>query len=208
MKTYSKSILCLSLLGLLAAPVYAAETSAGNFFFKPYVGADYQYTNVNYEDDIGGTGINGDDIANDSLHGVHLHVGARVHKHLGIEAGYLWGDEADKTNVLGTGINTKTSVHGFTLDALGYLPVGDSGKFELIGTVGISHLTGEVEASAPGLGTGSIDETETMGRFGGGAQYWLTDNLNVRGLVRYQAADFDGAVKDAVTANLGLNFQF
>ncbi len=205
MKPYLKTTLYLSALALLSAP---AQANTPNFFFKPYVGADYQFTSVNYEDDIGGTGINGDDIANDSLHGVHLHVGARVHKHLGIEAGYIWGDEADKTNVLSTGINTKTSVHGFTLDALGYLPVGDSGKFEFIGTVGISHLTGEVEASAPGLGTGSIDETETKARFGGGVQYWLTDNLNVRGLVRYQGADFDGAVKDAVTANLGVNFQF
>jgi hypothetical protein len=207
MRALLKSTICLSMLAFLAMPAQAAETPA-DFFFKPYVGADYQYTGVNYEEDIAGTGINGDDIANDSLHGVNLHVGARVHKHLGFEAGYLWSDEADKNNVLGTGINTKTSVKGFTFDALGYLPVDDAGRLELIGTVGISHLKGEVEASAPGLATGSVDDTETKPRFGGGAQYWLTDHLNVRGLVRYQSADFDGTVKDAVTANLGLNFQF
>lgn len=205
MKPYLKTTLCLSALALLSAP---AQADTSNFFFKPYIGADYQYTSVNYEDDIAGTGINGDDIANDSLHGVNLHLGARVHRNLGFEAGYLWTDEADKSNVLGTGINTKTSVKGFTFDALGYLPVDDAGKLELIGTVGVSHFKAEVEASAPGLGTGSIDSTETKPRFGGGAQYWFTDNLNVRGLVRYQGADFDGAVKNAVTANLGLNFQF
>lgn len=52
MKTYLKSILCLSAL-LLAAPTYAADTGSG-FFFKPYAGADYQFTGVNYEDNIGG----------------------------------------------------------------------------------------------------------------------------------------------------------
>jgi len=203
MKTYLKTILCFSALGLLTAPAHAADAPSG-FFFKPTVGADYQYTGVNYESNLFGTGVSGSDLASESLNGVNVHVGARVHKYLGFEAGYLWTDNADKSNILGTGLDSKVNVKGFNFDVLGYLPVDDAGKFELIGTVGVSRL--KASFSIPTIG--STDDTETKGRFGGGAQYWLTDNINVRGLVRYQGADFGGTVKDAVTANLGLNFQF
>lgn len=40
------------------------------------------------------------------------------------------------------------------------------------------------------------------------AKYWLTNNVNARGLVRYQGADFDGLAENAVIGNAGLNFQF
>lgn len=40
------------------------------------------------------------------------------------------------------------------------------------------------------------------------AQYWLTDNIKVRGIVRYQGADFDDVVDSAIIGNAGLNFQF
>lgn len=194
----------------LAAPKAAAPktaeisppASSGEFFFKPYVGADYQYVVVNY-DDIPGTAFNYGDIAEDTLHGANIHVGARVHKHLGFELGYLWTDSADKTL---PGGSTSVEFSGFTLDAMGYAPLTD--KVELIGTVGVAHLKGEATGTVTGVGTASADETETMPRIGVGAQVWLTENINARGLVRYQAADFDGTLKDMVMASAGLNFQF
>jgi opacity protein-like surface antigen len=171
--------------------------------FKPYVGVDYQYTNVNYQD-YPALGINGGDLAEDDMHGFNIHAGARLHQNFGIEAGFSWSESDDKNNILGTGINSQVSVYGANLDALGYIPVTE--KFELIGTVGLSYLTAKIDFS--GAATATDDESEIKGRIGAGAQYWITENINARGIVRYQGADFDDSADGAVVANIGLNYQF
>lgn len=195
-------IAALTTATMLTSAAYAANAPDG-FFFKPYVGAAYDYVHANYRSQ---NGISGSDIASDSLNGADFHVGARIHKYFGIEGSYLWTADASKNNVLGTNINTKVNVRGFALDGMGYLPIDGAGKFELIGTIGVSRLTGGLSLS--GSATGSGHESEIKGRFGGGAQYWLTDNLNVRGLVRYQGADFSGDLNNAIITGLGLNWQF
>lgn len=193
-------------LSILLPLLLTTNAYASDFYFKPYVGANYDYAKLDYQD-IPGTGLNGSDIASDSLNGADVHIGARVHKYLGFEASYLWTADSTKDNVLNTGVNTKVNVRGETLDAMGYLPIDEKGKFELIGTVGVSHLRAHANFSALGA-NGSDSETETKGRFGGGAQYWLSDNINARGIVRYQGADFDGDLNNAIIASIGLNYQF
>ena len=168
-----------------AAPTTAATqgtssfASDNGFFFKPYVGADYEYSNVNYSSGNGG-------IFARSLNGGDVHVGARVHKYLGFEASYFDTAKSDKNNVLGLGINTTVKLQGEAFDVMGYIPVAP--KLELIGTVGVAHTQAKGTASAVGAIT--VSASENKGRFGGGAQYWIDDNLNVRGLLRYQDADF------------------
>lgn len=181
-------LLLAASLMLIAYQANAADTG---FFFKPTIGADYQYTNVDYT-------TAADAVLNDSLHGANIHVGARVHRNLGFEAGYSWTADADRT----VGIKRSVNVQGFNFDALGYLPVDDGGKFELIATAGVTNLKGKV------TGTTSTSDTETKFRAGGGAQFWIMPNLNVRGLVRYQDADFNGIAKSAIVADAGLNWQF
>lgn len=203
---------------LTALIISAAATQANadglpstqpGWFLKPYVGADYQYTHLDYKD-------SGGDVLPESLNGGDVHVGARVNKYLGFEAGYTLNSSASKDNILGTGINSKVKLDGGTLDALGYLPVTSDGKVELIGTVGVTRLEGKVDLS--GTAAGNASEWETKGRIGGGAEYWLTDNLNLRGLVRYQGASFSDignkvglagtGANNAVIANLGVNYEF
>lgn len=181
-----------------STPVMAIEYPTG-FFFKPYMGADYDYMHVSYKD-------GGGDVLKSNLNGFDIHAGARVNKYLGFEGSYLWTANADKDNVLGSGIDTSVNVRGFTLDALGYLPVTSDNKLELIGTVGVSRL--KAEFSATGIVGVSGSETEYKPRFGAGAEYWVTDNSNLRGLVRYQAADFDDNASHAIVASVGLNYQF
>lgn len=178
-------VLCL----LVSMNAYASD-----FYFKPYVGADYDYTSINYND-------NADSILSDSLSGGDVHIGARIHKYLGFEASYF--DTASSSKNVGI-LNTNVKLEGYTLDAMGYLPVAD--KVELIGTAGVSRLKATLSLSGLLSGTGS--DWETKARMGGGAQYWITDNLNVRGLVRYQGANFSGIVNNAVISSLGLNWQF
>jgi len=199
-------IASLAAATMLTGAAYAANapvTMSDGFFFKPYVGADYQYSYLSYPSV---DGLSGSDFASDSMNGFDLHVGARVHKYLGIEAGYMWNETPSKNNILGTGINDKVNIKGFTLDAMGYLPVDEAGKFELIGTAGVSRLKGG--AKFTGAFVENDSESETKGRIGGGAQYWITDSLNVRGLVRYQGVNFSDSINNDTIASLGLNWQF
>lgn len=179
----------------LTMPFQAYAVDNG-FFFKPNVGADYQYNNVNYDNGF-------DVLADDTLHGANVHIGARVHKYLGFEAGYLWTADADKT--FPSSAKSTVNLEGFNFDALGYLPIDDAGRFELIGTAGITHLKAKFSVPAVPF---TASDSETKFRAGGGAQFWITPNLNVRGLVRYQDANFSNTVKHIVEANAGLNWQF
>lgn len=201
------ALLCQTALAAEPASVTTVAPNNLGLFFKPYIGVDYQYIGANYKS-IPGTTLNFGDVIADSFHGIHGHVGARVHRNAGFEFGYLWTDEENKTTttILGP-LNVAANVEGFTFDALGYIPVGASEKFEVIGTVGLSILTANVRATVGTL-AGAGDETEANIRAGGGFQYWLTDNVAARTLVRYQGADFNGVLDNAIAVNAGLNYQF
>ena len=191
------AIYTLTLGTILMSGAAQADDWTSNFYFKAYVGGDYQYTHIDYSD-------GNSDVLDKNLNGGDVHIGARVNQYLGFEAGYEDTAYSTKDNVLGSGFNTKIKLQGYTLDALGYLPVTDDKKLELIGTAGVTRL--EAKLDIPGIGNGN--EWETKGRVGGGAQYWVSDNLNVRGLVRYQGADFDDTANNAIVGTIGVNYQF
>lgn len=193
------------LLTIMALLPFGASADDG-FYFKPYVGADYENFSINYNS-LPGTAFNYGDFYSDSLDGGDVHVGARVHKYLGFEAGYFDTASQSKSNILGTTASSSIKSNGGTLDAMGYLPIGDAQKFELIGTAGVAYTTAKISLNFSGAAS-SASKSETKGRIGGGAQYWITDNLNIRGLVRYQDADFDGIANNVVISSLGLNWQF
>ncbi len=204
---FSKFTVFVSVLAIGAASANAASTKpvvSADFFFKPYVGADYQFNKYGNKDQpLFGAGVQSDDISDISLNGGNIHVGARIHKNMGVELGYFQTETAKKTNSALFVGETETDAKGATLDLLGYYPV--SKELELIGTVGVSYAKMTLGGSAV---TAVSDEEEIKPRIGAGAQYWLTDNINTRGLVRYQGADFDDNVSDAVFATVGLNYQF
>jgi opacity protein-like surface antigen len=177
----------------------SAGSSMGDngFFFKPYVGADYQYSRYSYKNGV-------DQFFSDSFSGGDVHIGARVHKYLGFEASYFDTAKGNKTNIQGSGINTSTKFQGESLDAMGYLPLASS-KAELIGLVGVNHTKGSI--SATGALNGSSAGNKTFAEFGGGAQYWITDNLNARLLERYEDISHDD-VNSAWVTSVGLNWQF
>lgn len=197
-----KRIVCSLAVVSMAVSAQAASPSTSNndFFFKPYVGADYDQVHVNYKDDS-------DSVLNDNINGGDIHVGARVHQNLGFELGYLDSTKSSKDNLLGSGLNSNVKVNGETVDALGYLPIGAPHTLELIGTAGVSRL--EASSSYTGaLSSLGSSKTEVKGRVGAGAQYWLTDNLNARAIVRYQGADFGDVADNAIVSSVGLNWQF
>lgn len=220
MKT--KTIKSAAFVAALAAlPLFTSPAQAeGLKDLNPYVGIDVQRSVYNYsnEDLGGGIVIDNDTLLEDSLDGLNIHAGVRPYKHFGAELGYFRtreesknisaGDTVGPGLVAGTDFSTDVQIQGITLDALGYLPLGEEERFELIGTAGLSWSKADGSLTIPGVGSASVDESEIGFRIGGGAQVNLTDNVNVRGLARYQTADFDGVADNAWTYALGLNYSF
>src|ERR1017187_6299459 len=71
------------------------------FFFKPYVGDDYQSPTLDYHGVTGSSFNYGQFFAN-SFNGGDVHIGARVHKYLGFEASYYQTASESKSALLGT----------------------------------------------------------------------------------------------------------
>lgn len=204
-------------LGLAMIAGFAPVAQAEEFFkFKPYVGIDLQHQAVDYNSDIdlgGGMLLDGNSVLEDGLNGINIHVGNRFNKYFGGELGYFRtqnesksiaaGDSVGNGLVAATDFKTDVQLQGITLDALGYLPLGASERFELIGTAGVSWI--KAEAKLDGV---SDDSSELGYRVGAGAQFNVTEKVNLRGLVRYQSADFDGIADDAYTYSVGMNYSF
>lgn len=207
----------LATLPLLSPSARAEETTAS---LKPYVGFDLLRSVYDYgEEDLGGgVVLDGGALLDDTLDGLNIHAGIRPHRNFGVELGYFRTRKADKDisagSTIGPGLvaatdfSTDTRVQGVTLDALGYLPLGEAGRFELIGTAGLSWSKADASLTIPGIGSESVDDSEIGFRAGAGAQANLTDRINIRGLARYQTASFDDVADHAWTCTLGLNYSF
>lgn len=173
--------------------------SANDLNFHPYGGVDYQHVGISYASPYG-------NYLSDSLNGFDIHAGIRAWNYFGAELGYMWTADGTKNNLAGiNGLNSSVNTQGVTLDAMGYVPISTSGV-ELIGTTGVGFLTDHVSLAYAGL-SDSGDKSDTAFRIGGGAQYWFTNNVNVRGLLRYQTSSVS-EIDSALMLNVGLNYQF
>lgn len=182
--------------------VPSAKAADNGWFFKPYVGADFErYSwDYDYDDDYG---YNPDVVLEDKFNNYNFHLGARVHKHLGVEVGYGISSSEKKTVTDSDG-NELSKVDlqfkGWNLDLLGYLPLGEEERFELIATTGVARTKAEADGHL--LGRQPTDVTETGWRLGGGFQYYFTDYLSARMLARYHSYSGD----NAWSLGVGLNF--
>ncbi len=212
MKKFAYTAACLA---LLAAPAQAAD-----FISKPYIGIDLQHTNYDYNSNInlgGGNFVNANTILNDIQNGFNIHVGNRFTENFGAEFGAFYNRSNNKNiangavigagpTVTGAAFSTDVKTYGLTLDGLGFLPLGS--KFDLIGTVGLTWTKASAKVVIPAIGSASDTTSEIGYRGGGGGQINITDKISVRGLARYQSADFDNVAKSAWTYTLGLNYSF
>jgi len=170
----------LLMLGMAAfALVMMLTTMANAQEFKPYVGVDYQYTQLN---DV----TSGED----NLKSGNLHIGTKVHQNLGFEAGV-------SKSVAEVTAGSKVDLTVYNVDAIGYLPVTQ--KLDLLGTVGVTYTILDSNTVA--------SENEYGYAVGTGVSYALTDKVAVRSLIRYEDTDLntigsnDGAFKYTVGAN-------
>lgn len=200
------------------APAQAPAPKEDNRSNSYYIGFDLQQHNIDYDNGL-------DAALDDRLNGANIYVGRRFNKNFGAELGYFRTQEDSKaigldisgiTGTPGDVINsTEIMAQGVTLDGLGYLPLDSAGRFELIGTAGVSWIKADLTVNGILYGTAvsaSDDESEFGYRAGAGAQYGITDRLNLRGLARYQSMDFGSSgfdvANNAWIYSLGANYSF
>lgn len=201
-----------------AAMTAALSSTAQAQEINPYVGFDLQHYSINYDNGL-------DEALDGGLFGGNIHIGNRFNEHFGLELGYFRMREGSKnvnfdlsgaTGTPGDALtSTDVKAQGFSLDGMGYFPVGEKKSIELIGTAGISWTKAELTLNGTVNGVaGSVsdDQSEFGYRAGAGAQFHLTDQVSLRGLVRYQSMGFDSSGFD-VTDNAwiysaGVNYSF
>lgn len=206
-----------SLLALASLSIAASANATDLKQLNPYIGVDLQHTAYEFSD-TSSTSASPDLLLEDALNGFNIHAGVRPYKNLGVEVGFFNNLEETKSIASGSAVgggltaatdfSTDISSFGFTADVIGYLPIDKKERFELIGTTGVSWTKAEITLNVPTVGNASESDSEFGFRIGGGAQYKLTEKFNVRGLARYQTADFSGLVDSATTFSVGLNYNF
>ncbi len=171
---------------LAAVSAFAFASSASAMEFKPYVAADYTYT------DAQAATFNA---------GGKVAVGTDYNKYFGTEVFYQFTD-SDRVNT-GSGTD-ETSLRSYGLDLYGYLPLGCDQVFSLVGTAGIANLDFKDKTD------GAQRETENgLGyRLGAGVQYSFTDNLAVRALYRYTFTDKVNGLDHIDEGSLGIKYNF
>lgn len=135
--------------------------------------------------------------------GVSAIAGTRLHENFGAEVGItgLTGKKVHITNAAKSSLKTRS--HNLHADVLGYVPV--SKEVDLIGSVGVGHLTTKVSGNVSQEKV-SMKSSKAGLRVGLGAQYKLCDNINARFMVRHQKGN--KFVKSVNSAGLGLFYQF
>lgn len=159
-----KKIIVATALGLVALGSVANAAEKGDF--TPYVGMDYTYSDVNVKQD------------RPHYNSGSINVGTLYNRYFGTELFYQHSDTHKESNGAD---KSKTSLQGYGLDLMGYLPLGCDQKFSLIGTVGIAQYTVHKEYSFA-----KNTRDHGMGyRAGVGAMYNIDDNWSIRALARY-----------------------
>ena len=162
--------IAISALGCATLPAHAADNGI-------YLGGSVGGSSVQYKDNLDGTPIDFDA----SSTGYKLIAGWRFLDWLSVEANYLDLGTGDD-RVLGEKI--ESDVSGFSVSALGFLPIGPVDLFARVGAV-----NWDAELKAPGFGERVSDDGTDL-TYGVGAQFRVW-SLSLRG--EYEIFDIDGA---------------
>ena len=174
---------------LAAVSAIALATSANALEFRPYVGAQYNLTSASVKD-----------MPNMDMHSYSVFVGTDYNRYFGTEVFY---QNSNKWHKVINGEKTKVDFEAYGLDAYGYLPLGCDRVFSLLGTAGIANYDFDVaDNNAKG-------EDNGLGyRLGADMQYNITNNIAVRGIVRYIWADKLDNTDHMMEYSLGAKYSF
>ena len=179
----------IALLAAVSAIVLAGNANA--LEFRPYVGAQYNATHVNYKNAV----------TNVDLNSYSVFVGTDYNRFFGTEVFY---QNSNKWHKVIDGDKKKLDFAAYGLDGYAYLPLGCDRVFSLFATAGIANYDFDEASDANGKG----DDNGLGYRLGAGAQYNITNNVAVRALGRYIWTDKLDQMDHMAEFSMGLKYSF
>lgn len=140
--------------------------------------------------------------------GVDARGGYRFGPHLALEGQFQWNSDFDQHVVEGgrkTGQSIATT--GFTVNAVGYWPVGPVHPY-VVGGLGFLRASGPIAPPAAGFQLADSDETAFAARVGAGFETWVTDHLTLAMGLTYVVPTADIARLQHLAWDWGFRWHF
>ena len=192
-------------IGLLAAALCLFSADAGAAFVSPYVGADYNYSSLNF-------GRESEDFYADNFNSLGVVAGVKLLSFLSVEGFYQQSENKDNTVrnhfVEGDEFSTKLKLKSYGVDLVG--DVLNLGIVEILSSVGYGYYDADVTNTVNINGVGgrrSFNEEGNGLRLGIGGQINPLPSLGFRAMFRYIVTDMD-AVKNMKEVTVGVRYYF
>ena len=192
-------------IGLLAAALCLFSADAGAAFVSPYVGADYNYSSLNF-------GRESEDFYADNFNSLGVVAGVKLLSFLSVEGFYQQSENKDNTVrnhfVEGDEFSTKLKLKSYGVDLVG--DVLNLGIVEILFSVGYGYYDADVTNTVNINGVGgrrSFNEEGNGLRLGIGGQINPLPSLGIRAMFRYTVTDMD-AVKNMKEVTVGVRYYF
>lgn len=230
-----------------SASLLAFGAVAGNLFEQcdlvPYVGADAQWRHMEFK-----KGFGKDQTKSNYPQG-NIYLGLKLNQYLGLEAGYERAKTLKRdTSALGSDvnfgavfvpgapnqllqINTKTKLRAFHANVVGFLPICEEYRLQLIGSLGIARVNINTSRNVISVDNIALTDTEAASvqqvfskkkwvpRIGIGLQHMLTCQLGVRAMANWEGTSmtlktldslpvFSARTKNSLNLGLGLFYNF
>lgn len=192
-------------IGLLAAALCLFSADAGAAFVSPYVGADYNYSSLNF-------GRESEDFYADNFNSLGVVAGVKLLSFLSVEGFYQQSENKDNTVrnhfVEGDEFSTKLKLKSYGVDLVG--DVLNLGIVEILSSVGYGYYDADVTNTVNINGVGgrrSFNEEGNGLRLGIGGQINPLPSLGIRAMFRYTVTDMD-AVKNMKDVTVGVRYYF
>lgn len=192
-------------LGILTVLLCLFSHNAGAFLLSPYVGADYNYSKLNF-------GSKTEDLYADKLGALGVVAGVKVLSMVSVEGFYQQSENKSNSSqnffVDGDAVKTKLQLESYGVDLVG--DVLNLGVVEVLSSIGYGYYDADVSRFVTVNGaTGHKTYTEDGNglRFGLGGQVNPTPSIGIRAMFRYTVTDMD-AVKNMKEFTVGLRYYF
>lgn len=192
-------------IGLLAAALCLFSADAGAAFVSPYVGADYNYSSLNF-------GRESEDFYADNFNSLGVVAGVKLLSFLSVEGFYQQSENKDNTVrnhfVEGDEFSTKLKLKSYGVDLVGDML--NLGIVEILSSVGYGYYDADVTNTVNINGVGgrrSFNEEGNGLRLGIGGQINPLPSLGIRAMFRYTVTDMD-AVKNMKEVTVGVRYYF
>lgn len=206
-------------LALVAAPVVLLAASAAiaenHWGLTPYVGVDAEFRRMDFQKGFG------QNVIKRAAPQGNVYVGVRLNDYLGVEVGAEATERKTRTSTLKDGdilggftlpnpnapdrdeygFNTTSQTKGLHANLVGFFPICDLYRLQLIGMVGFARLKTKTiltfttlngGAVGPILGAGNDISTfkakKSVLRLGAGLQHMINCNWGIRGMVKWEAS--------------------